>query len=195
MIAEIENNETEIICIAAKNQWVCAPENQLDIAKSKAKKILEKRTNLEKPATDVIITTVQPKSFDQQQGNIGPSNRDFLAKNEVESAPPVTQNPPQPNPKSTSQPNSYEHLWSYQLIGVSVLENAIKYLNKTELDKSDILIIETKRNNQDWWVVLYKLYKDKETGILDKNNLPTGINKPWLRPLKNLNVLGFVESF
>ena len=47
----------------------------------------------------------------------------------------------------------------------------------------------------DWWIILFGLYKDKQTGLDNNDNLPKEINTPWLRPLKDLQVNGFIEKF
>lgn len=209
-----KDNETDIVCFAAQNQWVCAPEGQQDIAKQKAEKLVDS-----KPKDNVVITTIEQPTFQakQQRRPRRPSPMDFFRvkpkqnasttgdgqKNQVR---PESSRSPQRPPRSTpakqnnlhlssSNPETYASMWSYQLIGVSTPQNAINYVQKMKLDKNEVLIVKTQRNGSEWWIVLYMLFKDKETGVNSKSQLPEQINKPWLRPLKNLNILGFIESF
>ena len=201
--AKDNDNETNIVCFAANSKWVCAPQDQQEIAIEKATKLLESQsTRVGSP--EVVIKPIKiPKfntknSFDHveevkinsqaqpTQGNIEIKESSLEKKQRSDSRVRI---------KSTSTNNPYASLWSHQLIGVSTSQNAINYVLHKKLNKEDILIIKSSRENNDWWIVLYGLYKDKQTGLDNAQNLPSNIDPPWLRPLANLEVNGFVESF
>ncbi|MCF6319651.1 MAG: hypothetical protein L3J83_10315 [Proteobacteria bacterium] len=191
-------NETNIVCFAAKNQWVCAPEDQQEIANEKAKKLLIKKDS-ELVTSDVVIKSINIPKFDtpisiEPEPLISSTTADNKTTSKV---------PSNPNKEKTDLEaaqlkhniNPYAELWSHQLIGVSTPRSATNFVKKHNLNKDDILIIQSVRNGMDWWIILFGLYQDKKTGLNNEINLPPNINKPWLRPLKNLQVNGFIEKF
>jgi septal ring-binding cell division protein DamX len=91
--------------------------------------------------------------------------------------------------------DDYSKYWSYQLVGVSTQQAAINFVKQMDLSKADVMIIESEHNNYEWFVVLFKLYNDKDTAVKDELNLPQGLLNPWLRPLNSLTIKNIVESF
>ncbi len=191
--------ETNIVCFAAKNKWVCAPEDQQEIASEKANKLLEnKHSELE--TSEVVIKSINIPKFDSPPARIEQKIQtpDVITENTTVSKKELNNSKESLSPKVTKykeNTNPYAELWSHQLIGVSTPQNAINYVRKHNLNKDDILIIQSVRNGMDWWIILFGLYQDKQTGLDSVSNLPENINKPWLRPLKNLQVNGFIEKF
>ena len=190
-----KDKETNIICFAAKNQWVCAPEDQQEIANEKANKLLIKN-NSELETSEVVIKSINIPKFNTS------SNQNPIKTSSIFQNPDINKNQEDiennTNLNSTNthdNTNPYAEMWSHQLIGVSTPQNAINYVRKHALSKEDILIIQSKRNGMDWWIILFGLYKDKQTGLDNKTNLPKEISTPWLRPLKDLQVNGFIEKF
>ncbi len=180
-LAKDKIKDTNIICFAAKNQWVCAPEDKQHIANTKASKLINKSES-ELETSEVVIKTLNAPKF----------NNSGSYKNKTSPIAPIKQE--LPKTIKTPQDNPYANLWSHQLIGVSTPQNAINFVKQKNLNKNDVLIVKSSRNDLDWWIVLYGLYKDKDTG-LQNNNLPQTIEKPWLRPLKNLQFNGFIEKY
>jgi len=198
--AKKKPKETNIVCFAAKKQWICAPEGEQELANQKASKLLETTSDID--MSDVVIKPIIMPKFDTPASPL----KDPLESNHQASM--TTSDTPIENgvkethiEKSASliqekpiAENPYANLWSHQLIGVSTPQSAVKYVRKNNLNKDDILIIKSERKGMDWWIILFGLYKDKQTGLENETNLPAN-SKPWLRPLKNLQVNGFIEKF
>ena len=202
-IAKEKDEETNIICFAAKNKWICAPEDKQEIASKKAEKLIEKHSS-ELSTSEVVIKTINMPKFNSI--NSVESNRNEKPFTENTSEPleaenvtivrPAQQIVKEPLIKDISlESNPYAKLWSHQLIGLSNPQSAINFIKQKDLNKDDILVIKSTRAGMDWWIILYGLYKDKSTGQANEINLPTNLDKPWLRPLKNLQVKGFIEKF
>jgi septal ring-binding cell division protein DamX len=208
--AEKKSEDIDIVCYATPKQWVCAPESEKQKANEKAAELVEKYEK-EAPSNIVIKTidipkfeSAEPVKKDDFYSAILPReevvNKDEVVEDAVETeqsaTEPVAQSQKQPQNNYTPvDSNPYARLWSHQLIGVSTPQNAVKFVVSKKLRKEDVLIIKTTRVGMEWWVVLFGLYKDKQTGIENEVNLPTNLDKPWLRPLFNLDVLGFIEDF
>jgi septal ring-binding cell division protein DamX len=190
-----DDEDTNIICFAAQNKWVCAPEDRQQLANEKAQKLLKDKGS-EYESTEVVIKSINIPKFETVVVN---NNKEAEQAAEDISNVHIEQEKAKPKAaiKLTQGENSnpYALLWSHQLIGLSTPQSAINYVQNKKLNKNDILIIKSIRNNMDWWIVLYGLYKDKQTGLDNEMNLPVNIDKPWLRPLKNLQVNGYIEKF
>ncbi|MFK8011093.1 MAG: SPOR domain-containing protein [Marinicellaceae bacterium] len=199
-VAQNKDNETNIVCFATQNKWICAPEDQQNIANEKASKLLEKQTS-ELKSADVVIKPINMPKFNTQNSIVAKdddkskSNRNLVNKTTPTQTSKKSQDSSEVNYKEVSASNPYAKLWSHQLIGVSSSQGAINYVNQKQLNKDEVLILKTLRSDKDWWIVLYGLYKDKQTGLDNANNLPANIDPPWLRPLKNLQVKGFIEKY
>lgn len=196
--------DTNIICFAAQNKWVCAPEDKQHIANEKATKLIDENSS-ELKTSDVVIKSINIPKFDVSNNINNPqissasvNNGTQTSKQKTETSPKVVEEK-QPLPNSTvtqiNDNNPYAKLWSHQLIGLSTPQSAINFVKQKELDPDEVLIIKSTRANMDWWIVLYGLYKDKQTGLDNEASLPKNIEKPWLRPLKNLKAFGFIDKF
>lgn len=180
LFAKKKTEDTNIVCFAAQNKWICAPEDKQEIANEKAQKLLNQKKSEAVPA-NVVIKPINIPKFETVDNPIAITQ---ISK-------PKATNPPQIRRNG----NPYAKLWAHQLIGVSTPNSAVNFVKNKHLNKEDILIIKSVRNEMDWWIILYGLYKDKQTGLDNANNLPESIKNPWLRPLKNLKVNGFIEDF
>lgn len=190
VFAKKKTEDTNIVCFAAQNKWICAPEDKQEIANKKAQKLLEKKKSGAVPANIVIKPINIPK--------FAPKKDPIVATQLISTEPvekPPAHNISTQSPLRQSNDNPYAKLWAHQLIGVSTPNSAVNFVKNKHLNKNDILIIQSVRKGMDWWIVLYGLYKDKQTGLDNVKNLPKNINKPWLRPLKNLKVNGFIDDF
>lgn len=197
-------NETNIVCFAANSKWICAPEDQQNIASAKALKSLESRS-LEMGSFEVVIKPINIPKFNTKNtfDFTEKSNNDFGArsntKSQLEKKQANTNNnvlvDPEIELKDTSANNPYSKLWSYQLIGVSSHQSAIRFVKQNKLNKEDVLILKSVRAGKEWWIVLFGLYKDKQTGLDNVDYIPANLNQPWLRPLKDLVVNGFIEKY
>lgn len=170
------NNEINIVCYAAQEKWICAPEDKQELANKESAKINKKKSKSQLSSNVIIKQLKVPKFIS-------------APKSEPQSAPLKAPT------KTSNNDNPYVNLWSYQLIGVSTPQNALNFTQEHGLTKDNVLIIKSTHNNMDWWIVLYGLYKDKQTGINDKTNIPPSVHKYWLRPLNNLVVNGYIDEF
>lgn len=203
-VAKKKDIETNIVCFAAKNKWICAPEDQQNIASEKATKLLDAHAS-EIGSSEVVIKSINIPKFNSSNSYDSfnaakiepktPSETNQQIDTEQASEKTDKQAGSNIKLKDTTNNNPYAKLWSHQLIGVSTHQSAINYVKKMRLNKDDVLILKSSRANMDWWIVLFGLYKDKQTGIDNAINLPSNIDPPWLRPLRNLEVKGFVESY
>jgi septal ring-binding cell division protein DamX len=193
--AKETEKDTEIICFAAQSKWICAPADQQNLASQKAQDLLEKNKS-ELISSEVVIKSINIPKFESLETNTTTeqvtADKNIEKPLETEFANNTKQNIKQIN---TNSENPYAKLWSHQLIGLSTPNSAVKFVVQNNLNKEEVLIIQSTRANMDWWIVLYGLYNDKQTGLDNEKNLPTNINKAWLRPLKNLIVKGYVEKF
>lgn len=194
-----KNKDIDIICYATPQKWVCAPETEKQLANEKAEKLI-KKYNEEVPSNIVIKSIDIPKFTEQEP--VQDSRQSFVnmlsPRRKDEPPPPEDANLKQQSAMtevSHNQGNPYAKLWSHQLIGVSTPQQAVRYVKQMGLDRQEILIIKSVRNGHDWWIVLLGLYKDKQTGKNNEINLPDNVEQAWLRPLKNLDVRGFIEDF
>ena len=195
VIAKEPDKDTNIICYAAKNKWICAPENQQETANKQATKFIKDNSS-ELETSEVVIKTISMPTFNSSAiNNDKPLNKARPESPVAKTKPEAVHNPPVEMKKVAVNDNPYANLWSHQLIGLSTPQSAVNFVKQNNLNKDDVLIVKSIRANMDWWIVLYGLYKDKKTGIDNEENLPLNIDKPWLRPLRNLQVLGFVEKF
>ena len=199
-VAKEKEGDTNIICFAAKDKWICAPKDQQNLANEKAEKLLKIQSS-DIGSSEIVIKPINiPKFnannlFDSVNATQPVSNEKNQIKEVSENSQNLTESEVRFKDTDTSTENPYANLWSHQLIGVSSAQNAINYVVQKKLNKEDVLILKSSRSNQDWWIVLFGLYKDKQTGIDNAVNLPMNIDPPWLRPLKNLEVKGFIESY
>lgn len=189
VFAKQKNKETNIVCFAAKTKWVCAPENQQSIASGKAKLLLEKKTDrLLSP--EVEINTIKFPKFSKKPE---PRRTQQLSNKFIDF---TTEKKDKIKIQTTeTHVNPYAKLWSHQLVGLSTPQAAINFVKEKQLSQSKVLIIKSSRENMDWWIVLYELYDGKQGGIDNEINLPNTINKPWLRPLKNLIFIEILENY
>ncbi len=176
LMAKTNKKETNIVCYAAQSKWICAPEDKKELANIESKK-LNKENSSNQLASNVVIKQLKVPQF------IAPKVHN------------TTKTTARVLTKKSQNNNPYENSWSYQLIGVSTPQSALNFVSKNDLKKNEILIVKSKHNNMDWWIVLYGLYKDKQTGLNDKPNIPSSIKKYWLRSLNNLIVNGYIDEF
>jgi septal ring-binding cell division protein DamX len=177
--AKNNEKETNIVCYAAQSKWICAPEDKKELANIESTKLNEK-DSANQLSSNVVIKQLKVPQFISSKGS-------QITNSQAKGIKPSIQ--------TSNNDNLYENLWSYQLIGVSTPQNALNFVNKNGLNKNDILIIKSTHKNMDWWIVLYGLYKDKQTGIKDEVNIPSSVKKYWLRSLDNLIVNGYIDEF
>ncbi|MBL4660906.1 MAG: hypothetical protein JKY19_11175 [Alcanivoracaceae bacterium] len=195
VMAKEPDKDTNIICYAAKNKWICAPEDQQEIANKQAIKFIKENSS-ELKTSEVVIKTISMPTFNTATiNNDKPLGQTKSGLSVAPTKPDTVQNSTVELKEVAVNDNPYAKLWSHQLIGLSTPQSAINFVKQNDLIKDEVLIVKSVRANMDWWIVLYGLYKDKKTGLENEINLPANIDKPWLRPLRNLQVLGFVEKF
>jgi len=169
-------NSSNTTCYAAQNKWICAPEDKQDLARKKSQEINAKNT-VDKLASPVVIKPLTITKFKSSPTSSFAPDGSINVK------------------KTTNTINPYKDLWSYQLAGVSTPQNAQNFVFQHNLSKKDVLIIKSTRNNTDWWVILYGLYKNKQTGVDDNANIPASIKEYWLRPLRNLEANDYIDEY
>ena len=178
-------DETNIVCFAAKNKWVCAPEDRQELANEKAKKLLEKSN---KPTQNIKIKPLTIPSFI-------PIAQEEQIPLQIKSSKPVAKkdNSTYSESYNLKKPIDYQKYWSYQLIGVSTLQNAKNFIQQKKLNASKLIIIESTRKGMPWWVVLFGLFEDKAIAQENLNKLPQGLKNTWLRSLKELAIVKIVD--
>jgi septal ring-binding cell division protein DamX len=193
--------DTDIVCFAAQKKWICAPKDNQKMAQEKAGKLIKQDSNnSEVQKSEVVVRSLNIPKIEAIDYSAATSPVDEptiqSSKEEIVEEPPLE--PSKIQSEYNTKPESikdYADFWSYQLIGVSTQQAAIKYVEQNQLNKLDVLIVESEHQGYDWFVVLFKLYQDRTSAIQDLNNLPSNLKKPWLRPLKNLVIKSFIEDF
>jgi septal ring-binding cell division protein DamX len=201
--AKESDKDTNIVCFAAQKKWICAPKDNQDIAQEKAGKLIKQEASkTETQKSEVVVRSLNiPKMQAIDYSDPNPSNTGSSINDSSESMDPEPIEVKVSNKDTTntfSKPiniDDYSKYWSYQLVGVSTQQAAIKFVQKNNLSNEDIMIVESEHNTYEWFVVLYKLYNDKDSAAKDQYNLPTGLNKPWLRPLNSLKIKSIIKEF
>ncbi|HFC29695.1 MAG TPA: hypothetical protein ENJ44_01495 [Oceanospirillales bacterium] len=193
--AEEQDKETNITCYAAKNKWICASDSQQQEAESKANLFSQGEVE----TSDVVIKPLNLPKFSSKPQSHHPSKK----KSQIKQPQQTNNRPSENNPQKTvkqinhtqvAPSNQYQNYWTYQLIGVSTENNALKYVSKNNFSQGKIHVIKTHHNSMDWWIVTFGLYRNKQAAINDRDNLPSTHAKPWLRPLKNTEIIEIIST-
>jgi DamX protein len=77
--------------------------------------------------------------------------------------------------------------YTLQLIGVSTEKAANAYVLK-QANSSAFIFFQNKRNNGNWYSVIYGDFKDKSTAMEAAKKLPTSVGnlKPWVRSIESI---------
>ena len=189
-LAKEQNKETNITCYAAKNKWICASDSQQQEAESKAN--LFSQSEVE--TSDVVIKPLNLPKFSSKPQSHHPSKKKSQQTNNRPSENNPQKTVKQINHTQVTPSNQYQNYWTYQLIGVSTKNNALKYVSKNNFSQDKIQVIKTRHNSMDWWIVTFGLYRNKQAAINDRDNLPSTHAKPWLRPLKNTEIIEIIST-
>ena len=84
-------------------------------------------------------------------------------------------------PKNPILTKSKQH-YTFQLLGTSNEANLKRFIKTNKLG-SETYYYHTKRNNKDWYVLIYGDYENKAQASAAKKQLPSKVQKlnPWLR--------------
>jgi hypothetical protein len=55
VLAKESGKDTDIVCFAAQNKWICAPKDQQEIAQEKASKLIKEKNKLNSQKEDVVV--------------------------------------------------------------------------------------------------------------------------------------------
>ncbi|MDH5369237.1 MAG: SPOR domain-containing protein [Gammaproteobacteria bacterium] len=75
--------------------------------------------------------------------------------------------------------------FTLQLLGTHQQSALPDYVKKFAL-KNDAAMFKTKRNGKDWFTLIYGHYPTKSAAQTAANQLPTGVNKPWIRSFASI---------
>lgn len=75
--------------------------------------------------------------------------------------------------------------FTLQLLGTHQESTLPQYLEKYSLN-NDAAIFKSKRNNKDWFTLVYGNYPTKAAASNAANQLPKGVNKPWVRSFASI---------
>lgn len=75
--------------------------------------------------------------------------------------------------------------FTLQLLGTHQKNTLPAYLEKYNL-KNEAAMFITKRDNQDWYTLIYDHYPTKTAAQTAAKNLPAGMNKPWVRSFASI---------
>jgi DamX protein len=80
--------------------------------------------------------------------------------------------------------------FSLQLIGAVETETILRFLENAELDRSHLSLYKTRKDDNDWYVLLYGLYADWEQAKAAISALSDYVQtgKPWPKPLSSIQV-------
>lgn len=75
--------------------------------------------------------------------------------------------------------------FTLQLLGTHNKSTLPAYLKKFSL-KDDAAIFKSKRNNKDWYTLIYGSHPNKAAAQAVAKQLPHGVNKPWIRSFASI---------
>ena len=75
--------------------------------------------------------------------------------------------------------------FTLQLLGTHQEKTLPAYLKKYSL-KNDAAIFKTKRNNKNWFTLIYGQYPTKAAAQLAATQFPKGVSKPWVRSFASI---------
>lgn len=75
--------------------------------------------------------------------------------------------------------------FTLQLLGTHQKSALPTYLKKFAL-KNDAAMFKTKRGGKDWFTLIYGQYPTKQAAQTAAKQLPTGVNKPWIRSFASI---------
>jgi len=75
--------------------------------------------------------------------------------------------------------------FTLQLLGTHQKSALLNYLKKFAL-KNDAATFKTKRNNKDWFTLIYGSFETKAAAQTAAKHLPKGMSKPWIRSFASI---------
>ncbi len=202
--------ETEIVCFAAKEKWVCAPAGDRQQAHQKAMKLIDAQDDGEpddEPPESVQITTVpEPTTWDvvEEPVNQKPVNQEPKAVSTAETQLSETETPPVEQPYAVKQaaPSSghvsvnfrewQQHrpeAWVLQLVGTTNLPNLEQFINQHDLSQSTFAIATTEVKGAPWHIVLLGVFDTRDAALAHRNALSHELQSAWPRPIAGIELL------
>lgn len=206
--------ETEIICFAAKEKWVCAPARERQQAHQKAMRLIETPDDNEvddEPATQVQITTVpQSTQWDVTEESLADNEVNAPAQVEVAESDPTPATQATPTEKAitsdqsdtelsaTASPSSLNFrdwqqqqpaAWVLQLVGTTNLPNLEQFINQHDLSDATFAIATTEVKGAPWHIVLLGVFDSREAALAHRDTLSQSLQSAWARPVAGIQLL------
>ncbi len=188
-------SETEIICFAAMDKWVCAPASDQQQAKAKAMRLVEEKEQqnavviktmpVESQWQEAVIEeSVSEEHVQETQDNpvqVGdtsnqvPSIQPVAAQavaNQQETVQPIA-TPSAASNKTSSQifsewQVSHNKQWTLQAVGTTNLPNLEDFITQNNLGKETMSIATTEVKGAPWHIVLVGLFDSRDQALAFK---------------------------
>jgi DamX protein len=81
--------------------------------------------------------------------------------------------------------------YALQLIGATQMPTITRYLNDTRVDRKQLALYKTLQSGQDWYVLVYGNYANREKALNEVASLMTKIKgeKPWPKAMKDIQAV------
>ena len=206
-------SETEIICFAAKEKWVCAPASDQQQAKDKAMRLIEEKSKQEKviintipsgtglkevvveePVNSEPLTAAKPQNmvsgdFKEKKVDVVTTTQ-VVPDQEVQDA--SSTGLQQSNVFSDWQ-SDHSNQWTLQAVGTTNLPNLERFISDNNLVNETMSIATTEIKGAPWHIVLVGLFNDREQALAFKeaaqNNGSTWASSAWPRPVNGINII------
>lgn len=204
---ESPTSETEIICFAAKEKWVCAPATDQQQAKDKAMRLIDQKSQQEKVVintiqqdaewNEVVIeepSTLEPStastSSSTAEHNANTNMQQVMDKSQTDVAlQPETGNQSQSNVFSDWQTN-HGNQWTLQAVGTTNLQNLERFIADNSLGNETMSVATTEVKGAPWHIILVGLFDDREQALAFKNaaqnNGAKWAGSAWPRPVNGI---------
>ncbi|WP_154222513.1 SPOR domain-containing protein [Marinicella rhabdoformis] len=204
-------SETEIICFAAKEKWVCAPASDQQQAKDKAMRLIEEKSQtddvviktipVEEEWNDVVIEESTTANASDAIESSGVEVENTVAKESTV----INQNPsPQQTQKSEQQPEhqsnvfsdwkaNHNQQWTLQAVGTTNLSNIERFITDNQLGNQTMSIATTEVKGAPWHIVLVGLFDNREQALAFKmaavDEGASWASSAWPRPINGITTL------
>lgn len=190
-------SETEIVCFAAMEKWVCAPASDQQQAKDKAMRLIDEKMQQDAVVIQTIPTENQWQAVvvDESATSESPAEISVtLAEPQIEvnSASATVQDNPVITRSEQVEPTAdqpvaevalgsqkqsahfsdwqanHSQQWTLQAVGTTNLPNLAGYINQNALDSENMAVATTEVKGAPWHIVLVGVFADREQALAYK---------------------------
>lgn len=154
----------------------------------------ETETETIETATNTTTTTIKTETrpIPSQNEKTVPSS-DSSPTKVVKAIPVVSKSETPPNQtisiakkKTDWLANTKDSDWTLQLMGTSTWPNLSKLTRYKNIERNQLHVVKTKRQNKPWYVIVFREFPNREAAISARNKLPKKFQKSWPRSIKSL---------